>query len=133
MACSGKRNAIYLMGDIVFNEKYERFIHEYSGYFDRVIWVLGNHDHLSVAKRCMMLENVYCVGIQKRFACWLTHAPVHPDELRGKFNVHGHVHTATLPDARYLNVSCENVGYKPIELHKIRNIFRQRRESGIIV
>jgi calcineurin-like phosphoesterase family protein len=66
-----------------------------------------------------MVDSVQSLVKYKGF--WLTHAPIHPDELRGKMNVHGHVHTKTLADNRYFNVSCENVGYKPVCFDDIKS------------
>ena len=51
---------------------------------------------------------------------WLSHAPIHPEELRDRINIHGHVHYKNIDDARYFNVSCENIGFKPISLENIR-------------
>lgn len=66
-----------------------------------------------------MYFNKVC-GFEKYKKSWLSHAPIHPAELRGKINIHGHVHDATitdengLPDLRYFNVSLENTGGRPI-------------------
>ncbi len=55
---------------------------------------------------------------------WLSHAPIHPMELRGKKNIHGHCHPylmtkevygETVVDDRYINVCVEYVGYTPIK------------------
>jgi calcineurin-like phosphoesterase family protein len=60
---------------------------------------------------------------------WLTHCPVHESELgyRVNKNIHGHIHEKlvtkdvyewgyridSIPDERYICVSCEHVDYKP--------------------
>jgi calcineurin-like phosphoesterase family protein len=59
-------------------------------------------------------------GIIKYKGFWLSHAPIHPEELRGKPNIHGHVHTNTLNDSRYFNASLENIGYKPVSIEEVR-------------
>jgi calcineurin-like phosphoesterase family protein len=51
--------------------------------------------------------------------------------LRGKKNVHGHVHYKTIPDDRYLNVCCENINFTPISLEEVNEIFKKREEGGI--
>lgn len=51
---------------------------------------------------------------------WLTHAPIHPDELRGKKNVHGHCHGHILNDKRYINVCVEHAD-RPIPIEEIIN------------
>lgn len=125
MDCSGKRNSLYLLGDIVLSDKHFRKIGEYSRNFGAVHIVLGNHDHPQLPQLCQNL-GVKVHGFVKKWGYWLSHCPIHPQELyRGK-NIHGHVHTNTilglggLPDKDYFNVSCENVGYKPISLQEVR-------------
>ena len=51
---------------------------------------------------------------------WLSHAPIHPAELRGRKNVHGHVHNKTIIDPNYFNLSVENcLGSAPVDLRKL--------------
>ena len=60
-------------------------------------------------------------GLFKKYGFWLSHCPVHPNELRHKKNIHGHVHNKTVDDDRYINVCCDVVNYTPVELDKIRD------------
>ena len=48
--------------------------------------------------------------------CGLHIAPIHESELRGKINVHAHIHDAVIEDNRYVNVDAHKVNYTPIEL-----------------
>jgi calcineurin-like phosphoesterase family protein len=67
---------------------------------------------------------------------FLTHCPVHPQELeyRTSINIHGHLHEYNVtkniirgtrdtnlgvPDKRYINVSCEQVNYQPKTLKEL--------------
>ena len=45
---------------------------------------------------------------------WLSHAPIHQDELRGCVNIHGHTHYHVIDDERYINVCSEHTNYGPI-------------------
>ncbi len=118
----GKRDSLYMLGDVALGKNSFRFVQAIAERVEYLHIVLGNHcderagsptarDYLTVCK------NVY--GIRRYKGAWLTHAPMHPDELRGKINVHGHVHGNTLADDRYVNVSCENVAYKPVNFADI--------------
>ena len=49
-----------------------------------------------------------------------------PDKLKGKINLHGHVHSNNIDDLLYFNVSMENINYTPISLEEIRSIFKSR-------
>ena len=132
MDCAGKRNNLYLLGDVFFKQEHFTKLDDYAKNFDQVWLFLGNHDAKSIVRYAMGFPNVNCFGLYKRFGYWLSHAPIHPQELYRGYSIHGHVHTNTVPDARYLNVSCENVNYKPIELDEIRAIFEQRVRMGLI-
>ena len=62
------------------------------------------------------------VAYLKEHGMWLSHAPIHPDELRGKPSVHGHCHYANIQldgkdDPRYLA--------RPLAtLDEVRNYFK---------
>ena len=123
MSVSGKRNDIYLMGDICFNIEHFHYVEEISKNFNNVKLIIGNHDfeRTSAPKIEDYLRlNISIHGFVKYKEFWLSHAPIHPEELRDRINIHGHVHYKNIDDARYLNVSCENIGFKPISLENIR-------------
>lgn len=115
-----KRDVIYLLGDIILTDNRLNILDDLPG---RKILVAGNHctERLSMRQLVEVFDEVHALVSYKEF--WLSHAPLHPDELRGKRNIHGHVHASTITDCRYINVSCEAVGYSPISLHEIRTRF----------
>lgn len=112
-----KRDIVYFLGDIILSQDRLTVLDDIPG---KKILVAGNHctEHVSMRQLVDVFDEVHAMVKYKEF--WLTHAPLHPDELRGKVNIHGHVHTNTLDDKRYVNVSCEAVNYSPISLHEIR-------------
>lgn len=124
-----KRDTLIMVGDMFFTYKalYEKgeLLRKAPGW---IHLVLGNHDTdkperaENVGRMWTMFDSVH--GLTSRNGFWLSHAPIHPVELRGKKNIHGHVHTQTIDDERYINVSCENVRYKPISLNDIRDGWR---------
>lgn len=131
--CYGKRNQLWLLGDCFFSYKMKDFFKEICDNVGVVNVTLGNHctqnsERLKLLREVMIEhENVNFHGIISKYGFWLSHAPVHPDELRGrKMNVHGHVHSSTIPDDRYLNLSAENIDFKPITLEMIRDIQHER-------
>lgn len=120
-----KRSVLYILGDVCFGGEETLFrLKEVPG---RKILVRGNHDTLPIKSYLEVFEEVY--GIVKYKGFWLSHAPVHPEELRGCRNIHGHVHHKSLRqapagglyDSRYINVSVEALGGIPINLQDIRN------------
>lgn len=120
-----KRDTLIMLGDMFFTLEDLQEKGELLRKAPKVsVLVLGNHDTdtntraENVGQMWAMFDSVH--GIITRNGHWLSHAPIHPIELRGKNNIHGHVHSATVPDDRYINVCCENVNYKPISLDDIR-------------
>lgn len=115
-----KRDTVYVLGDIAFdNEALERFS-KLPGH-KRVI--LGNHD-VDGKAFCRHVDSVSGATRYRRH--WLTHIPIHPDELRGGYNIHGHVHDQTIPDSRYFNVCPEYIGLSPIKFDTIKEILHDR-------
>jgi len=105
-----KRDKVYVLGDACFTMEAIEDIGKLNG---TKILIRGNHDNLNTRVYLKVFKEVE--GIVRYKHAWLTHAPIHPDELRGKINIHGHVHYANIDDNRYENVCLENVNYKPIE------------------
>ena len=122
-----KRDTCYFLGDIAFTK--EALLKIKSIVCMKKVLVMGNHDAERHGVKMADLLEVFdqvCAMTTKK-GCWLTHAPIHPDELRGKFNIHGHTHNHNLNDSRYANVSCENIDYKPIDLLEVK-AFMERGE-----
>ena len=118
-----KRSIVYVLGDFMFrddNRDILSIIYKLNG---KIKIVTGNHDYMpyinELAKsRFIELER----GIMKKYGYWLSHCPMHPQELRGHKNIHGHVHSKSVPDERYINVSCDTINYTPISLEQIREL-----------
>jgi len=116
-----KRDTVYMLGDICFSHEALNEIKSWKG---RKILICGNHDlakGITMQDLCNTYDSVYSLLKYKEF--WLSHAPIHPAELRGKYNLHGHVHFATLDDPRYFNCCLENTSYKPIDINAVRSRF----------
>ncbi len=119
-----KRDKCFFMGDAVFSLDRAKEIKDWPG---QKVLICGNHDtdSLDMKQLCDVFDEVYALLKYKEF--WLSHAPMHPDELRGKVNIHGHVHYQSINDPRYFNASLENIDYKPISLFEIREIMNRRQ------
>lgn len=105
----GKRDYVKVLGDIAMHKKHYPMLDELNGKIDVI---LGNHDLKNHVPDLMMYVNSVC-GMVKYKGVWLSHAPIHPQELRGHINIHGHVHMDSIDDDRYINVSCDVVDYTP--------------------
>lgn len=116
---------LFLLGDLAFNSEFWRLS---ALHCENIIVVLGNHDYPSKVHLIQeALPNVKLAGcLEDRWKGFgkvlITHMPIHPSQLeyRAKLNIHGHLHSHTIPDPRYVNVSMEQLeSWKPISKEKI--------------
>lgn len=121
-----KRDKVFMLGDIAFT--LDRLI-DISNWPGNITLILGNHctEHVSISEIIKYIPDCHSMVRYKKF--WLTHCPVHPDELRGRLNIHGHTHSHNVDDPRYLNVSMENINYAPIDLNSIKEIFESKKSE----
>jgi len=127
-----KRDVTYILGDVTMEKKSSYPLLDRLNGVKHV--VLGNHDRRQDVPH--LLQHVESVGAMIQYkGVMLTHCPIHPMELdyRFKYNIHGHIHdkvvtkdiyefgykTDTVPDERYICVSCERVDYLPKSLEEL--------------
>jgi calcineurin-like phosphoesterase family protein len=95
--------------------------------------VLGNHctergvtarDYLNAG------DNISLYAIVSYHGFWLSHAPIHPQEMRNrKGNIHGHLHSTVVKDQyghvdnKYRCVSMEHIQYTPMNFQDIKAEF----------
>jgi len=119
-----------VLGDAAFSEEAIDWVGSLKG---TKYLIRGNHDDMPTTSYLRVFKEVY--GLFKYKGLWLSHAPIHPDELRGKPNCHGHVHYKSIQldgadDGRYLNCCVENLmrnmGRPLINLREVKNYFNTR-------
>ena len=111
-----KKDVIIILGDIIFDIKKMHLLHELKG---RKWALFGNHDiAFNSYNPFHYFEKV--LSFTKRYGFWLSHCPIHALELRGKKNIHGHVHNKTIDDCNYINVCVEACNGIPVHLDCIR-------------
>lgn len=118
---------LFLLGDIVISR---------SGFksFDKILCeniylILGNHDNeregitfRDWSDRVRNIRSSIDFKIDKH-SIVLSHIPVHMESNpRWDYNIHGHLHDVVINDPRYINVSCEQIGYKPVNKKQILEI-----------
>lgn len=118
---------VYFLGDVTmkYGEPFRLLMGRLKG---RKRLVLGNHDKIKGTNLANAFEKI---TLWKTFGegFVFSHVPLRAESFPGKaiLNVHGHVHLKTLmtperptiPDARYMNVSCEAVNYTPVSVDDI--------------
>lgn len=105
-----KRNdLLYIAGDVAFDEA---SLHRVKRIKCQKVLIRGNHDILSAQKYLEYFAQIHGL-ISHKGTFWISHAPIHPQELRGRYNIHGHVHQNSVldidnqPDPRYINACVE--------------------------
>lgn len=122
---------VYHLGDFCLNRSALAYGKRLNG---RKILIMGNHD---VFRTQEYLDNGFerLHGTLQFENLILTHVPCHPQQLEYRFfaNVHGHLHSKCLPDWRYLNVSCEHTGLRPITLEEVYSRIMEERQKDVRV
>lgn len=111
-----KRDVVKVLGDFIINLKSLPYLKRFNG---TIHWILGNHDPKITQHILQEYTNVsYVGGLQKYKGCFLSHAPMHPQELECRnvaLNIHGHIHHKernNLGD-KYYNVNVDIMGHFP--------------------
>lgn len=119
LARCGKRDSLYILGDAFVGPDSIDQLSELSRHVEYLHVVLGNHCNERKGAPNVYALLAHCksvTGFKQYKDAWFSHAPIHPNSLRGLVNVHGHVHANTIDDDRYICVSCEVVNYKPVNM-----------------
>ena len=124
---------VYVLGDVALNKKELSTIARLNG--DKVL-IKGNHDVYKLSDYMPYFRDVRGCHVLDGYI--LTHVPIHPDCLEGRWkgNIHGHLHDRRImldgePDPRYLCVSMEQIDFRPILLEEaLRLIGAPEREAS---
>lgn len=114
-----------ILGDLAFNVGLPN-VGRLNG---RKYLIMGNHEHKKIGEYLPYFEDIKSYREDKEIGAIFSHIPVHESQLeRWKVNVHGHVHSKSLPDKRYVNISLECTNYKPLSHDDLlRRIEHDRR------
>jgi len=119
---------VYHLGDVVIgsgdNINHLSIIDRCNGL---KVLVKGNHDLLDDSVYLRHFANVFAMIIpknKKMSRMIMSHFPIHESCVdRFKINLHGHIHSASLNDNRYINCCVDYPGndYSPLNLEAIRD------------
>ena len=115
-----KHDKVFVLGDCAFTK--ERLL-DFSKWTGVKALIMGNHDYPAKGISLLDLNDVFegrVYSLYKHKEFWLSHAPLHPDELRGRKNIHGHTHYHLLKDDKYVNVCPEHTYGKPVSIDAVR-------------
>lgn len=119
-----KHDVVIVLGDICFDKTKLPLFKKMKG---SKHLLLGNHDKWSLNTYMPYFDKI--VGYTNfKGVAWLSHAPIHPGSLRGKFNIHGHTHHNSLPDLRYISVCVEKLEGRPVSWEDLLVVMEERRK-----
>jgi len=120
---------VFHMGDFCINRGALQVGTRLNG---RKILVMGNHDTFKTQEYLDAGFIRLCGALQFENLI-LSHIPVHTQQLEYRFfaNIHGHLHSKSLPDWRYLNVGCEHTDLRPITLEEVYSRIMINRQKAI--
>lgn len=128
------RDKVYCLGDWAINRKFANYGQHLHG--DKIL-IKGNHDIFELDLYLQVFRDVRAYHVLG--GAILSHIPVHENQLeRFGLNIHGHSHTNQVMkpvgvdvrankvkfsdleiDPRYICVSVEQIGFKPILLEEV--------------
>lgn len=143
-----QQDTVYFLGDVVINKKYLELVKRMNG---RKILIRGNHDIFKDEDyRAVGFKQIHGVRVfVDKFI--LSHIPLHPDCVTGRFrvNVHGHLHanqimqnvtkytasngvpfTMDEPDPRYLCVCVEQTNFTPLHFDEVEARIQKRWQDA---
>ena len=146
-----EHDTVYFLGDVVINRKHLHLVKQLNG---RKILIRGNHDIFRDEDyREVGFEQIHGVRVfVDKFI--LSHIPLHPDCVSGRFrvNVHGHLHANQVmwrvhnhsddpedwgspfgdlrPDPRYLCVCVEQTDFTPLHFDEVESIIQKRWQDA---
>lgn len=121
-----KRDKLILTGDNCFGEEGFESLKRIK--CPNIHFLFGNHDDYRIDYKKIHPNIQWVSGDFKYKEFWVSHIPIHKGEMRGKFNIHAHLHEGIIDDFRYFSTSCEQVGYTPISLQEIRKKLDKRKK-----
>lgn len=115
-----KRDKLYILGDVSWKKPHLYMLLEVPGSKELIF---GNHDYLPYQEYAKVFKKLH--GFRDYKGWWLSHCPVISQEIRGKGNIHGHIHsTGSTPqpeDKRYINVNIDMNDMKPVNFETIND------------
>ena len=100
-----KRDKVILLGDTIFHSDHIEWLDSLPGIKE---YLIGNHCLQFSGCDFEKLHPYFKVhAFKKKGRFWLSHAPIHDTELRGRRNIHGHDHKGAHRGSDYINVNLD--------------------------
>lgn len=121
----GQFEKVYFLGDVSFKlDVFHRVMPQLNG---KKRLILGNHDKFKMTEYVKYFEKIYESWQPLRHVLF-THRPIHLGNHHEKIkvNIHGHTHSHSLDDKRYINMCVEKTDYFPVHWSEIEKEIASR-------
>jgi calcineurin-like phosphoesterase family protein len=110
------KDEVIHLGDVAFGKQHVKTMSKLNG---RKMLIKGNYDRFDLATYAPHFYDIGgCLSLDGFI---LTHIPVSDHQkYRYKGNIHGHLHSESLPDPWYQCVSVEQTEFKPVLLEEVK-------------
>ena len=113
------KDRVYILGDCVINRRFLPKLNELKG---RIVLVPGNHDIFDLKEEYPKHWELRGYVVKPKSPFIACHIPLHESCVdRFTLNIHGHLHYNVINDPRYINVSMEQIQFKPISLDELKD------------
>ncbi len=109
-----KKDKVFVLGDLGFGW---RIMKDLPG---MKVLLLGNHDEDKARNYLEVFDDI--IGPLHYKGFWLSHHPIHVDELYDRPNIHGHTHSKGIADPMYINMSIEMNAGVPVNFQDVRSM-----------
>lgn len=123
----GKNDAVYFLGDLSFNQSFNKYKELFTRMNGKKFYILGNHDNKQHLIRCQKEGLLLDVRESKilnigKETVHLTHYPLHEWFNFHKNGIHLHAHThGNMPEyMRSADVGIRNWEYGPVEFLELK-------------
>jgi calcineurin-like phosphoesterase family protein len=132
-----KNDTVWHLGDFAFGSQNVKVASRLNGIKHLV---MGNHDTAPSSQYVSLFHKIHGSATYKGYI--LSHIPVYHQKHRFKGNIHGHLHSKVIKqwelieteegeliememnDRWYINVSCEQIGNKPISFEELLDKYK---------
>lgn len=117
---------VYFMGDLTFNYG-EEFLSLFAKFKGKKRLIPGNHD--DIKKLAPLFKKVQIWRVFRELGdvpFTVSHVPIEPLSIKGKFNVHGHIHQNAEATPWHINLSMEAIDYTPVSYDELQAKLEQR-------
>lgn len=120
---------VYWMGDVAVHREEDDLPSLLNKFKGKRRLIPGNHDDIKKLAPLFSKVQVWRVfrdDAQGYIPFTVTHVPIDTLSIKGRFNVHGHIHQNKEATPRHINVSMEATNFCPVSFDELQEQMKER-------